>query len=57
MTGKQIVELAQNLRSGLPLGVHDRWVESIYADSAEISSRNVNQEGKTSRLSWERRLD
>jgi ferrous iron transport protein B len=57
MTGKQIVELAQNLRGGLPQGVHDRWVESIYADSAEISSRNVNQEGKTSRLSWERRLD
>ena len=57
MTPKQIVERASELRWKLPQDYHDRWVESIYAESARIASRNVDQQGKTHRLAWERRLD
>ena len=57
MTGEQIVKRAEKLRWELPQGVRDRWVEDIYAESARIASRNVDQRGASHRLSWERRLD
>ncbi len=57
MTPQEIVERANQLRWKLPQNFHDRWVETIYAESARIASRNIHQEGTTHRLSWERRLD
>ncbi len=57
MSGEKIVKLAEKLRWGLPHGVRDRWVEEVYAESARLASRNVDQEGASHRLSWERRLD
>lgn len=57
MTPEEIASRAGELRWKLPQDYHDRWVESIYAESARIASRNVEQEGKTFRLTWERRLD
>ncbi len=57
MTPEDIVKRASELRWKLPQDYHDRWVESIYAESARIASRNVEQDGKTFRLTWERRLD
>lgn len=57
MTPEQIAKRASELRWKLPQDYHDRWVESIYAESARIASRNVEQKGKTFRLTWEKRLD
>ncbi|MEJ2057877.1 MAG: hypothetical protein P8X39_08585, partial [Desulfofustis sp.] len=57
MKPDQIVERANELRWSLPQDFHDRWVEMIYAESARIASRNVEHQGKTHRLAWERRLD
>ncbi len=57
MKPEEIVERASELRWKLPQDYHDRWVESIYAESGRIASRNVDQQGKTHRLNWERRLD
>jgi len=57
MTGEEIIKRAEKLRWELPQDVRDRWVENVYAESAQIASRNVNQEGASHRLSWERRLD
>ena len=57
MTPEQITQRASELRWKLPQDYHDRWVESIYAESARTASRNVDQQGKTHRLAWERRLD
>ncbi len=57
MTGEEIVKQAEKLRWDLPQGVRDRWVENVYAESARIASRNVDQKGASHRLSWERRLD
>ena len=45
------------LRWKLPQDFHDRAVEIIYAESARIAGRNVEQQGKTYRLTWEKRLD
>lgn len=57
MSGEQIVKEAENIRMTLPQGVRDLWVENVYAESARIASRNVEQHGASRRLSWERRLD
>lgn len=57
MTPEQIAKRASELRWKLPQDYHDRWVESIYAESARIASRNVEQKGKSFRLTWEKRLD
>lgn len=57
MTGEEIVKKAAKLRMQLPPGVRDHWVEDIYAESARIASRNLDQSGTSHRLSWERRLD
>ncbi|WP_232371089.1 nucleoside recognition domain-containing protein [Desulfogranum marinum] len=57
MEPEKIIKRASELRWKLPQDFHDRWVEMVYADSARIASRNVEQEGATHRLSWERRLD
>ena len=40
-----------------PQDFHDRWVEKVYAESARIAERNVQQTGVSHRLTWERRLD
>jgi len=55
--GQDILDQVERLRLELPPGVRDRWVEDIYAESARIASRNVDQQGASQRLSWERRLD
>lgn len=57
MTGEDIIKRAEKLRWELPQDVRDRWVENVYAESAQIASRNVDQQGAANRLSWERRLD
>lgn len=57
MTGEEIIKNAENLRMGLPPGVRDHWIEDIYAESARIAARNLDQSGVSHRLSWERRLD
>lgn len=57
MKSEQIIERASQLRWKLPQDFHDRWVEMVYAESARIASRNVDQQGTTHRLTWERRLD
>ena len=57
MTGEDVIRRGEQLRLHLPPGVRDRWVEDIYAESARIASRNVDQRGASPRLSWERRLD
>ena len=57
MTGAEIIKNAEKLRMGLPPGVRDHWIEDIYAESARIASRNLDQSGVSHRLSWERRLD
>lgn len=57
LRGEEIVHFAAKLRMNLPEDVRDRWVENVYAESARIASRNVNQRGAAHRLSWERRLD
>jgi ferrous iron transport protein B len=57
MTGEEIVKQAEQLRWELPQDVRDRWVENVYAESAQLASRNVDQQGAAHRLSWERRLD
>ena len=57
MNTEQIIARANELRWKLPQDFHDRSVEIIYAESARIAGRNVEQKGKTYRLTWERRLD
>ncbi|WP_028582828.1 nucleoside recognition domain-containing protein [Desulfogranum japonicum] len=57
MEPEQIIKRASELRWKLPQDFHDRWVEMVYADSARIASRNMVQQGKVHRLTWERRLD
>jgi len=57
MNPERIVERASELRWKLPQDFHDRWVEMVYAESAQIAARNVEQQQKTHRLAWERRLD
>ena len=57
MNGEQIIKQTEQLRWELPQGVRDRWVEDVYAESARIATRNVDQRGASRRLSWERRLD
>lgn len=57
MEPEKIIKRASELRWKLPQDFHDRWVEMVYAESARIASRNVEQEGTTHRLNWERRLD
>ena len=53
----RIIERAQQLRWELPQDFRDRWVENIYAESARIAGRNVQQSGSSRRRGWERRLD
>lgn len=57
MNPQQIVDRASELRWKLPQDFHDRWVEMVYAESARIASRNVEQQGTSHRLTWERKLD
>nr|WP_321467496.1 nucleoside recognition domain-containing protein [uncultured Desulfobulbus sp.] len=57
MKAEQIIQRANELRWKLPQDFHDRWVEMVYAESARIASRNVEQKGTSHRLTWERRLD
>ena len=57
MKPEQIIERASELRWKLPQDFHDRWVEMVYAESARIASQNMEQHGKTHRLTWEKRLD
>lgn len=57
MRPEQIIERANQLRWKLPQDFHDRAVEIVYAESARIAARNVEQQGKTYRLTWERQLD
>jgi ferrous iron transport protein B len=57
LLGEQIVKRSEALRWGLPQGVRDRWVENVYAESARITARNVDQSTISHRLTWERRLD
>ena len=57
MKPEEIIEKASQLRWKLPQNFHDHWVENAYAESARIASRNVDQQGKSHRLSWERKLD
>lgn len=57
MKPEQIIKRAGELRWKLPQDFHDRAVEITYAESARIADRNVEQEGKTYRLTWEKRLD
>ncbi len=56
-TPETILERAKALRWKMPQNFRDRWVEDIYADSARIAGRNVQQSGSSHRLTWERRLD
>jgi ferrous iron transport protein B len=48
---------AEQLRWKLPPNFHDRCVEAIYGDAAQIARRNVSQAGSAGPLPWERRLD
>lgn len=57
MKPEQILKRANELRWKLPQDFHDRAVEIIYAESARIAARNVEQQGKSYRLTWEKRLD
>lgn len=57
MDSEKIIERAGELRWKLPQDFHDKAVEIIYAESARIAARNVEQQGKTYRLTWEKRLD
>nr|WP_320013169.1 nucleoside recognition domain-containing protein [uncultured Desulfobulbus sp.] len=57
MSPEDIIKRASDLRWKLPQDFHDRWVEKVYAESARIAERNVQQTGVSHRLTWERRLD
>ena len=52
MNPEQIIKRAGELRWKLPQDFHDRAVEIIYAESARIAGRNVEQQGKTYRLTY-----
>jgi ferrous iron transport protein B len=57
VTAESILATASELRWQLPPNARDHLVEDIYAESARIASRNVARHGKSSRISWQRRLD
>ena len=57
LTPDQLLATAEELRWGVPVDAHERWVEEVYASSAKIAGRHVTQAGADRRLTWERRLD
>lgn len=57
MSASDLVSQAEELRWEVPVDAHEKWVETVYAESARIAGRNITQEGKSQRLTWERRLD
>ncbi len=51
-----LLQRTDTLRWSLPENFHDRIVEQVYAESAQIASRHVQKTGR-SRRAWERKLD
>ncbi len=54
---EQILHEVQELRWKLPPNLHDRIVESIYAEAASIAGRSITRSGSLRRLAWQQRLD
>jgi ferrous iron transport protein B len=54
---RDLLRTANQLRWDLPENFHDQLVEGVYAESARIAERNVEQGARSPRLAWEQRLD
>lgn len=52
-----ILGAVEDLRWQVPKNARDKWIEQVYAESARIAERNIQREGHTHKLTWERRLD
>jgi ferrous iron transport protein B len=52
----ELLQRTDALRWALPENFHDRIVEQVYAESAQLASRHVRRTGR-SRRAWERKLD
>jgi len=52
-----LIEEADRLRWTVPPGFHDRTVEDIYGQSAELAREFVQTTGDSARLKWQHRVD
>lgn len=52
-----ILSAASNLRWDVGENLHDKLIESIYANASRISGKAVTAPGMKTRFSWERNLD
>lgn len=54
---EELLTIAATLRWEVPANFRDKWVEKIYAQSAQLAARHTRKEGDGKRLAWEQRLD
>ena len=52
-----ILKTAERLRAELGEAYHDRLMEAIYADAAQIASATISRDGQRARLTFDRALD
>ena len=52
-----VLKVAEQLRAELGADYHDRLMEAIYADAAQIASTSVSRDDQKARLTFDRALD
>lgn len=57
LNNERLLMEAEELRWKVPADFHERMVEAIYKESAEITARCVQKPDGCSRLAWQARLD
>jgi ferrous iron transport protein B len=56
-SARDLIDEADSYRWGLPQNINDLLTESIYAEAAEVASRNIRRPGESGRLTWQQQLD
>ena len=54
---EEILKMSERLRWEVPANFRDKWVEKIYAESAQLAELHTEKEGNSRRLAWEQRID
>lgn len=57
MDAKQLLQTAQSLRAEIGEDYHDKLMESIYTDAAQIADQAVTRDGQQARLNFDKTLD
>lgn len=57
LSAAALIEEADRLRWTVPPGFHDRTVEDVYGQSAQLAREYVQTSGDSARLRWQHRVD